>query len=86
MTSKEIIERLIQLKTNGVIMDYLIESDFAVKTDKIYVKTRLTIFSPSGKPQVTTGIAQRDSAFGDIKTLQDQTIESAWAQNPIIQY
>jgi hypothetical protein len=84
MTSKMILIKLIELKASQQILDYLIETDFTVKNDKTYVKTRLTIFPPSGKPQITTGLVQGEAQFSDIECQQAETIVIAWNQNPII--
>ena len=84
MTSKEIINRLIDLKDSGAVMDYLVETDFSVRDGQKFVKTRLTIFNSTGKPQVTTGLVESKIEESDITTLQDKSIEIAWNQNPII--
>ena len=84
MTSKEIINRLIDLKDSGAVMDYLVETDFSVRDGQKFVKTRLTIFNSTGKPQVTPGLVESKIEESDITTLQDKSIEIAWNQNPII--
>ena len=84
MTSKEILNRLIDLKDSGAVMDYLIETDFSVRDGQKFVKTRLTIFNSTGKPQVTTGLVESKVEEDNITNLQDRSIEIAWEQNPII--
>lgn len=83
MTYSQIIAKLSYLKSEGDIADYLIETDFIVKEALAYVKTRLTIFSPEGKPQVTTGLCQGKINDSDIQTLQEKSIEIAYSMNPI---
>lgn len=81
MTYRELIAELQYLKLNNDILDYLIDSDFAFQEGNIYVKARLTVFAPTGKPSIMTAIIQGSVASDDVAELQDKALIRAYEQN-----
>ena len=84
MKYQQIIGKLSYLKAEEEIADYNIESSFAVKDGWIYVQSRLVIFKPDGKPTVATGLIQGKVNEVTIDSLQEQSVEIAYLQNPLI--
>lgn len=83
MNFNELTFKLFSEKDNGRILDYLIESEFAVREGITFVKTRLTIFSVQGKPTVSTGLVQAKSSESSIELLQQRSLEIAYNLNPL---
>lgn len=82
-TYDELILQLKALKSTGRILDYLIESDFAVKNNYIYVKCQLTIFNSNGKPSIMTALMQGNSNEDDLQKLQQTALLNAYEQNEV---